>query len=212
MIGKMKGNRKTIIGVDEAGRGSFAGRVFVGAVLLSPAHRKLVSASSMKLADSKKLTPSQREAWMEWMKKQNIPYAWGASSSVYIDRKGIVPACTAAAQGAIKKVLEQSSSLRPFLVLDAGLHAGEYESRFSHTSFPRADEIEPAVSLASIVAKVMRDREMVRLAKKYPGYGFEVHKGYGTALHRNMIGKRGLCPIHRLTFTAKYRKVDEEIH
>lgn len=188
-----------ILGIDEAGRGPLAGRVFVGAVLLPKKHKNLFSDIPAPLRDSKKLTQTQREAWMAWMKKKEIIWTKSAISSRTIDRINISRATQRAAQKSYEKITRQTSVKKLYVIADGAIKV-VIEKRHVFKNEPKADETYPAVSLASIVAKVHRDREMQRLHKKFPQYGFDRHKGYGTLAHRNAIKKHGPCKIHRLTF------------
>ncbi len=106
-----------------------------------------------------------------------------------------------AARRAIRKIEDDFNGSKIFT--DKGMFLpDDIISKFNHKRILRADSVVPAVSLASIVAKVLRDKEMVKISKKYPNYGFERHKGYGTNSHYNAIKKHGLCEIHRLTFVG----------
>ncbi len=223
-----------IIGVDEVGRGPLAGRVFVGAVLLSVAQNnslkkyfrlKSKKSSSYKipclpagrqntkykiltrLSDSKKLSSKQRIIWFDWIKKNNISFAVAASSSFVVDKINISNACNLAAQKAVKKIIKKNKLKRISVVADAGIKINNISQIKSFKSFPKADEKVPAVSLASIVAKILRDKEMEKMHKKYPKYGFDRHKGYGTKDHIKAIKKYGSSPIHRLTFISEYHNI-----
>jgi len=221
---------KYVIGVDEAGRGALAGPVSVGAVRMKSDintweyfnHTGKVVPSTMPsggLRDSKKLTERAREKWFSWM-QNNEEIIWGVSfsSSHTIDKRGIVAAANAAATRAALKVageyLRQCA-----IVCDAGLHIhdglrksirhdgprthdGLTKSIMRQEQIVRGDETVPAIALASIVAKVLRDRHMRRLSHQYPPYQFSKHKGYGTLLHREALEKHGLSPEHRSTFTC----------
>lgn len=197
---------KYVIGIDEAGRGPLAGPVSVGAVLFSyDEYEKFKKESEDTLAgkDSKKLTEKKREEWFKNIeeKKQadSLNFSVAFSSSNIIDNKGIVPAINIA----IKKIFSEFR-IEPeqcLVLLDGNLKA-PHEFKNQKTII-KGDEKEPVISLASIVAKVSRDRYIVDLSKKYPEYGFERHKGYGTKAHYEMIKKHGLCNIHRRSFLKK---------
>lgn len=220
---------KYVIGVDEVGRGPLAGRIFVGAVLLSVSQNnalkkylgsKTKDYSSYKipntkhkifsrLNDSKNLTAKQRDKWFVWIKENKIPFAASAVSSVIIDRINIARACDRAAQRAVLRLMEKNIIKRACVIADAGILVKKMNGITSFKSFPKADETVPAVSLASIAAKIKRDREMSRLHHKYPHYGFDGHKGYGTKKHIQAIKKYGPSPIHRLTFIKKFHKIQK---
>ena len=196
-----------LIGIDEAGRGPLAGPVAVGAVLVPVDFDwKLVEG----VRDSKKLSEKKREEIFvrasELEKSHSLRYAVSTSSAAYIDRYGIVPAIKRALAEALSKLTEDGplhakDGPRYEILLDGGLHA---PSQFStQKSIIRGDDTEPIISLASIMAKVTRDRLMKRLSAKYPEYDFHVHKGYGTLAHRSAIQMYGLSEVHRTTFCSR---------
>ena len=196
-----------LIGIDEAGRGPLAGPVAVGAVLVPVDFDwKLVEG----VRDSKKLSEKRREEIFarasELEKSHSLRYAVSTSSAAYIDRYGIVPAIKRALAEALSKLTEDGplhakDGPRYEILLDGGLHA---PSQFStQKSIIRGDDTEPIISLASIMAKVTRDRLMKRLSAKYPEYDFHVHKGYGTLAHRSAIQMYGLSEVHRTTFCSR---------
>ena len=209
---------KWVVGIDEVGRGPLAGDVYAGAVILpADLNKKLLGAYRLspgsargsfpcRLADSKKLSAHQREAWVAWMRRHAIPYAVARVSPAVIDRINIARACDLAAERAYRRICVKnpiSGSLS--VVADGGLSVGALRPGDIFSHFPKADERVPAVSLASIIAKVLRDRAMVRLAYRYPGYGFEAHKGYGTQNHLRALRIRGAVPVHRRTFIKGVR-------
>ena len=185
-----------VVGIDEAGRGPLAGPVAVGACLIRASDSRRFTG----FKDSKKLSEKNREAWLlrmrRWKKEGVIDYAVCFASSRMIDKEGIVPAVRSALARAISKLAPDPS--KTLVLLDGGLKAPlEFKNQ---KTIIRGDEKEPAIALASIAAKVSRDRLMKRLAKKYPRYAFEVHKGYGTLRHRTAIRAFGLSPEHRISF------------
>jgi ribonuclease HII len=186
-----------IIGIDEAGRGPIAGAVSVGVVCI-PARFDWKPWQGVK--DVKLLTPLARVRWFEKLREAKharaLRYTVSFTAASQIDRRGIVPAIRAALNRAILRLeVEPTECL---VLLDGSLKAPDHFV-FQKTII-RGDELEPVISLASVVAKVLRDRKMVRLAKKYPKYGFDVHKGYGTKAHYRKIKKHGLSDIHRRSF------------
>jgi len=205
-----------IIGVDEAGRGPLAGPVAVGVCVFEAlAYKRYLKLSKGKRlpkgTDSKKLTPESRETWfarLSEMKKAGIvSYAVGFRDASYIDSRGIVPAIKASMAKAI------SAALKPFLaepeeclvLLDGGLRPPAQFCNFK--TIIKGDEKEAIIGLASIAAKVLRDRKMLAFDRKYPGYAFAKHKGYGTALHSQQIALLGPSFIHRKTFIKRSRGV-----
>lgn len=198
-------NFKYIIGIDEVGRGPIAGPVAVGAFVAAPF--VLGKGSGIfdldNLRDSKQLSAAQRDAWLlkigEVLRRGIIRYAVSMVSAAEIDRIGISSAIKQAVGDCFATLQADPSESR--VLLDGGLLA-PVEFKFQETII-KGDELEPAIALASIVAKVRRDRLMIRLAAKYPNYGFETHKGYGTKKHYAAIEKFGLCDLHRKSFLSK---------
>ena len=210
MSPKLPAGVKYIIGVDEAGRGPLAGPVSVG-VCVVPASltrkillRQVRASGISKLKDSKKLSAKMREVWFakmqEMQKNRQINFSVTLVSNKIIDTKGLSFAIKKALFLSLKNL--EVSPTDCLVLLDGGLHA---PAQFIHQkTIIKGDEKEFAISLASIAAKVTRDRHMTRLAKKYPAYNFEIHKGYGTARHIATIKKEGISPIHRHSFLKKY--------
>lgn len=196
---------KGVIGIDEVGRGCLAGPVVVAAAFINKSIR---NPRIGRLKDSKKLTKIQREAWFDYLIKNkhiDVAVAW-----VYprqIEKRNISKAANLAAKRAHARLVRslaaipEAATTRVFL--DGGLFLGNKKDQPAHAkTVIKGDEKIRAVAIASIIAKVSRDRSMVRLAKKYPSYGFEFHKGYATRLHREAIAKFGILPMHRLTFMS----------
>lgn len=186
-----------IAGVDEVGRGPLAGPVTLGICVIPVT----LNRKSFKLIkDSKKLSASSREDWckqmIEFKEKGIINFSIASKSSQYIDKNGLSKAINLAISDAFS-VLNLNSK-KTMVLLDGGLKAPKI-FKYQKTII-KGDEKELSISLASIVAKVTRDREMVKLAKKYPNYGFEIHKGYGTKKHIEAIKKYGPSKIHRMSF------------
>lgn len=199
-----------VVGIDEVGRGALAGPVVVAAAMLAVDTKgRILHTPFRGLKDSKKLSSRQREEWLAYFKK--YPAVQFATARVYprgIEKINISAAANKAALSAFNQLLMNNRlpSDTP-IFLDGGLFLGskkrQYEQQKTAKSMVKADENIPAVAAASIVAKVARDRFMVRLAKKYPKYGFDIHKGYGTSVHMKAIRKNGPCDAHRLTFLGK---------
>jgi len=189
-----------LIGIDEAGRGPLAGPVSVGAVLVA----KDFDWSLIEgVRDSKKLSEKVRERIFEkaneLQESSLLRYAVATSSATYIDTYGIVPAIKRAVAEALAKLQSDPATTR--VLLDGSLKAPE--EYIHQETIVRGDDSEPVISLASIMAKVTRDRIMKKLAPKYPSYGFEVHKGYGTAAHLKLIKEIGFCDLHRRSFCTR---------
>lgn len=191
---------KYIIGIDEVGRGPLAGPVAVGAVCIYAEHKKKVEKLFPIIKDSKKLTPKKREEWLLQIEKAEFLGYLSCSVSFVtpsvIDKKGLshaIRTAMAMSLGAIEHNVVETKVL-----LDGSLYAPEhYENQ---ETIIKGDEKELAIALASIVAKVARDKRMTLLAKKFPAYGFEKHKGYGTRAHYDAIKKNGITKHHRKSF------------
>ncbi len=194
-----------VIGIDEVGRGPLAGPVVVAAAALPRNFLYSKKQVPCELRDSKRLTQKQREAWCKYL--VGHPKIYFALARVYpssIDRLNVAQAANLAAWRAYSR-LSDAAGLRPGahrIYLDGGLFLGKKRDFPGAKTVIRADQSIPAVQIASILAKVSRDRFMVRLAKKYPVYGLEKHKGYGTKAHFLAVKKHGPSPIHRLTFLS----------
>lgn len=186
-----------LIGIDEVGRGPLAGPVVVCAVKVKKAeHRKILKGVNC----SKKMTEKKREEWVgiaKKLKKEGVlDFSIRRSGERMIDKKGINWAIRDALNRSIKSLNADSGETE---VLLDGLLSAPVEFKKQQTII-KGDEKEPVISLASVIAKVYRDDLMKKYSLKYPEYGFENHKGYGTALHRRMINLRGPCALHRKTF------------
>ena len=189
---------KYVIGIDEVGRGALAGLVTVTALVLQ---RKFKNKKlKTPLRDSKKLSARQREIWFDFVKKQKIPYVVASISPKVIDKINISNAANLAASRALLKLIKiHKLKNKSFTVrLDGGLYIRDLQLKTK--TVIKGDEKIPAISLASIVAKVSRDRYMKKLHKKYPRYDFIHNVGYGTKKHIKAIKKYGFSPIHRRSF------------
>lgn len=193
--------QKWLIGIDEAGRGPLAGPVAVGVVLLPPAFDWTAIDG---VADSKTLTEGKREeVWHAACALQRaglLDFEVTLAGHAYIDRRGIVPAIRHGMARSLRSLLSRNGIDQGAVTvrLDGALRAPS--SFRDQTTIIRGDATEACIGLASILAKVTRDRYMVQLSRKYPQYGFEMHKGYGTLLHRTRIQEYGLSDIHRRSF------------
>ncbi|MBI2623319.1 MAG: ribonuclease HII [Candidatus Liptonbacteria bacterium] len=198
--------RRYIIGIDEVGRGALAGPVAVSAVCM-PRELRIRNQELGTLKDSKKLTARQRERWEKYIKKHSkISFA---SARVYprgVERLNIARAANLAALRAYRKVIGNWKLVigNCAVRLDGGLYLGNGVQPKNAKTVIKGDEKFTAVKLASIVAKVSRDRYMAKLHKKHPQYGFAAHKGYGTRAHVAALREFGTSPVHRLTFLKKY--------
>lgn len=200
---------KYIVGIDEVGRGPLAGPVVVGAVLMSAS----LKFDCVGLRDSKKLTERAREDWVRRIKGHpGVFFALARVAPKTIDRINISRAANLAALRAFGRLAgkHKLTSDNCAVYLDGGLYLGNGRGRLAGRTVIKGDERIPVVALASIIAKVHRDAIMVRQAKDLPGYGFEIHKGYGTRAHRSAIRRLGPSRVHRLTFTGKWNTMDRK--
>lgn len=182
---------RVICGVDEAGRGPLAGPVCAAAVIL-PEHLEIPG-----LNDSKKLTDKKRRELFPIIKEQAIAYGIGLASHQEIDEINILQATYLAMERALAQL-----SVKPDLALIDGNRARDFGIPVE--TVVKGDSLSASIAAASILAKVTRDDLMLELAKEYPGYGFEVHKGYGTRAHYAALREYGPCAIHRMTFLKKF--------
>lgn len=178
-------------GVDEVGRGCLAGPVFAAAVILKK-HQTIQG-----LKDSKQLTPLQRENLLPHIQEASLAWAIGRAEVKEIDEINIFQASLLAMKRAI-----QALPIVPQHVWVDGTHCPK-NLICSSEAVIGGDRLIPAISAASVIAKVWRDREMIQWDKIYPDYGFAFHKGYATPQHRDAIQRLGLTPLHRRSFRVK---------
>ncbi len=198
---------QTVVGIDEVGRGPLAGPVSVCVVSCNiEIYKKLKHNKHLPKAgkDSKKLKKEGREKYSQILKlllrEGKISYSINHISNKIIDKRGLSFAIKKAIFLGFNKLKLNSGQC--LVLLDGGLKAPEEFVR--QKTIIKGDEKEKIIAWASILPKVSRDALMCRLAKKYPKYGFDIHKGYGTLGHRKMIKKYGLSGIHRKTFSKKH--------
>lgn len=189
--------RELIIGIDEAGRGPLAGPVYVGLVL-APADFDFGIFANLN--DSKQMTEQQRVKIIEKLKNSSdLPIQTKVSftEAATIDKIGIVPAIQQAINRGLKRLdVDHESS---YIYLDGSLKAPQ---TFPQETIIGGDGLVPIISLASVVAKVARDRYMERVGERYLEYGFAQHKGYGTKAHRDAIKQHGPSSLHRKSFLS----------
>ena len=189
---KCRGEGYTVIcGVDEAGRGPLAGPVCAAAVIL-PDHLDLPG-----LNDSKKLSDKKRRELFPLIKEQAIAYGIGLASEKEIDEINILQATYLA----MERALAQLDGKADLALID-GNRAKDFGMPVK--TVVKGDSLSASIAAASILAKVTRDDLMEAYAEEYPGYGFEIHKGYGTKAHYAALTEKGPSPIHRMTFLKKF--------
>jgi len=188
---------KWVVGVDEAGRGPLAGPVSVGIVRAPEGYDLL--AVFPGLNDSKQLTEKKREILFNLLEERvaagELSYSVQLKSAQLIDRQGIAVVISDAIEEGLAELLEDAAMGKVWL--DGALRA---PSQYEQETVIGGDGLIPAIMLASVAAKVTRDRLMVQLANKHPQYGFEKHKGYGTRAHLDAIRAHGQCELHRSSF------------
>lgn len=180
-----------ICGVDEAGRGPLAGPVCAAAVIL-PRGLEIPG-----LTDSKKLTDKKRRELMPIIKEQAVAYGIGFASEKEIDEINILQATYLAMERALAQLEGKAD-----LALIDGNRAKDFGMRVK--TVVKGDSLSANIAAASVLAKVTRDDMMVEMAEKYPQYGFEIHKGYGTKAHYAALTEHGPCEIHRMSFLKKF--------
>lgn len=182
-------------GVDEAGRGPIAGPVVAAAVVLPH------DFEPSGIQDSKKLTPKQRKQAFAKITDQAIAYAVGVVEPHVIDEINILQASFLA----MRRALEGLKINYDFVLVDGNMEIPHVTAR--QMAIVDGDALSISIAAASIIAKFTRDQIMSELAERYPGYGFEKHKGYCTNEHINAIDRLGICPVHRLSFAPVARRV-----
>lgn len=182
---------KVICGVDEAGRGPLAGPVCAAAVILPP------NLDIPGLTDSKKLSDKRRRELFPIIKEQAVAYGIGFASHEEIDEINILQATFLAMERAMAQL-----KVKPELALIDGNR--EKDFGIPVKTVVKGDSLSASIAAASVLAKVSRDDVMLEMAEQYPGYGFEIHKGYGTKAHYEALRSLGACPIHRRSFLKKF--------
>ena len=188
---------RLVAGVDEAGRGPLAGPVVAAAVIMP--RDNIIEG----INDSKKLSPKKREELFEKITQTALAYNITEVGHAEIDEKNILNATKLAMKQACMKL-----TIKPDVVLTDFVHI---DIDVPQVNITHGDSLSYNIAAASILAKVYRDRLMIQYAKKYPNYGFEKHKGYGTSEHIANLKKYGACGIHRKTFLKNFLKVDSKL-
>ena len=181
-------NATLVAGVDEAGRGPLAGSVVAAAVILDP------DQPIVGLTDSKKLSPRRRAALEAEIKTRARAWSIAESSHGEVDEINILQASLLAMKRAVLELC-----IRPDLILIDGNQLPQLEG-YEMQAIVKGDLSQPCISAASILAKQYRDRQMLELDQRYPQYQFARHKGYPTELHRSLLQKYGVSPVHRRSF------------
>jgi ribonuclease HII len=189
-------------GIDEAGRGAWAGPVSAGIVIL-PADKNILK-TLRGVRDSKLMTAKQRETWADTIKEICLAWGVGFASAEEIDASSILPATRLA----VTRALNNLSKVPEHLITD---YLDLPEISIPQTPLVKGDRRCLSVAAASVLAKTSRDEIMCQIEVDYPAYGFGLHKGYGTKLHQEAIHTRGLCKVHRKSFDIeKYHHQDDQ--
>lgn len=202
-----------IIGIDEVGRGPIAGPVTLGIVgidMKSPVAKflaKLVKHKIEGIRDSKQLTPIEREhihaEMLTYKKNGELEFYTTSVNASIVDEKGMTYAVSNAIARLLRKFNVDAETVN--IVLDGRLYAPE--KFINQKTVTKGDTIHLSIALASIAAKVVRDKYMMKQDKVFPEYGFKKHKGYGTVEHRKALKKYGLSPLHRKTYCKGVKKL-----
>ena len=176
-----------VCGVDEAGRGPLAGPVCAAAVILPP------NLEIPGLNDSKKLSDKKRRELFPLIQEKALAYGIAFADHKEIDEINILQATYLAMERAIAQL-----AVKPDIALIDGNRARDFGLPVQ--TIVHGDSLSASIAAASVLAKVTRDDLMQKMAEEYPGYGFEIHKGYGTKAHYAALQELGPCPIHRMTF------------
>ncbi len=193
---------RLIYAVDEVGMGCLAGPVVVCAVAMTNQFYKKVHQKLRKVRDSKLLQAKQREIFSaELLKEKDLVYALALAQPKTIDKLNIYNAARMAMKRSVEK-LKPNLNLKSIVLVDGKTKINGL--KLEQQAIVKGDRKVFAIACASIIAKVYRDRIMARYACKYPGYGFEKHKGYGTKFHQVRLTALGPCDIHRKSFRLKY--------
>jgi ribonuclease HII len=189
-----------IAGLDEAGRGAWAGPLAAAAVIL-PVGRRALRSALAGVRDSKQMTPAQRTSAAEVIRSLAVDWSVGCASAAEVDCIGPLRATRLAMLRAVR-------GLRVFpdhLMID---HLLLPESGLPQTAVTHGDALSLSIAAASVLAKTWRDVQMAALDARYPGYGFARHKGYGTGVHAEGIARLGVCPEHRRSYAPIRRAAD----
>ncbi len=189
-----------IVGIDEAGRGAWAGPVAAGAVCL-PLERDDLMQTLEGVRDSKLLTAHARERLIDAIKTTACGWGVGRAEAGEIDSSGIVPATRLAMQRAVANMIADFPQVDPeFLLIDSIKWRGLPDRDVPYQAIVKGDQLSLSIAAASVLAKVTRDPWMVAYDAEYPQYGFAAHKGYGVPQHRVALRDHGASPLHRMSY------------
>lgn len=190
---KLAGDKRFILGIDEAGRGPWAGPVYAAAFLLDLKNFNSSFFLENKIRDSKTLSERQREKIVALFKKEKLPFSVAHAGSKDIDHLGILNATKLAIYRTIKPFLKKAE----LILIDGNM---QFDLSLPYRSIIKGDQKSFCIAAASILAKTYRDQFLKKLDLDYPCYGFARHKGYGTKIHLSALKKYGPCPAHRFSY------------
>ncbi|MFA5871090.1 MAG: ribonuclease HII [Parcubacteria group bacterium] len=195
---------KRVAGIDEAGRGPLAGPVVAAAVLVEPSQMESIKGQKEHklVRDSKTLSAKQRERAFDFI-TSNFSFGIGWSSEITIDRINILQATYLAMKKALSDARSKLKEEPDFILIDGRAPLPNISIKQKYVV--RGDSIVFSIAAASVLAKVSRDRQMLRYHAEFPDYGFDRHKGYGTKAHFEMLKEFGPCKIHRKSFNLGLR-------
>jgi len=179
-------------GLDEVGRGAWAGPVVAAAVILPPPSKKL-AGQLHGVRDSKLMSASQREHWSELIKQTAVEISLGVVPAPQVDAIGVLGATRLAMSICLKKLQQRPAHL----IID---YLELHDVDIPQTAVTHGDSLVLSIAAASVIAKVARDQMMVKIDKEYPRYAFSRNKGYGTREHREALRENGICPYHRRSY------------
>lgn len=198
----------TVIGIDEVGRGAFAGPLCVAGVIFKPCFddkKRISYLLNLGINDSKKLSKSKRELLSKVIQNECFSYHISTIDNVKIDRFGIAKATFMGMRSVVKNLRENSGFGNNYLLTDAFKVKNTFGLGLKNQlNIIKGDTISLSIAAASIIAKVYRDDLMKAYSSKYPNYGFSENVGYGTLLHRKALRKFGPTPLHRTQFIHKF--------
>lgn len=195
------------VGIDEAGRGAWAGPVAAAAVSLPYPDGDLQERLA-GVRDSKQMSARQRESLVETIKTAAVAWGIGSATSDEIDAIGIVPATRLAMRRALDELMRRNPDFQPDCLLLDSMRWDDAPVDCCQEHITRGDSESLSIAAASVLAKVWRDDFMRDVDVEFPAYGFAAHKGYGTLQHKNALESRGITPLHRTYFAPVKAVID----
>lgn len=198
----------TVIGIDEVGRGAFAGPVYVSAVAFTPTKslEKIEQLESLGINDSKKVSSTKRRILSTLLQKEDLLHSTASIDSAYINTDGIMAALSRAVLQVTQDLISQLPEKKPYILLDGKDNPfKESVEKYMYRNIIKGDSISLSIAASSIIAKVTRDQYMASLESEFPVYNWSKNKGYGTKEHIEAIKKYGHCHHHRLLYLRKIK-------